>query len=93
MQEHRDRFVVAGELPVLGVGPHKTVLFVEADSWRFCIDHKTHAAEPVGHSECQFKAEFQQIEADTFPLLPAVDTESRKPEHRDRITGQSLRIS
>ena len=68
---------------------HEAVTIIESDCVRFRIGHDANATEPVTLIEGQSKDVPQQHTAYSAALYSSMDTESGKPQYRQRIAGKT----
>lgn len=68
---------------------HEAVTLIESDCVRFRIGHDANATEPVTLVDGQSKDMPQQHTAYSAALHSSMDTESGKPQYRQRIAGKT----
>ena len=90
LQEHRSRFRPVTELAGPGSKIDEPEVLVERDSFRFRVDDDAEATELVGHAVGEHEHGAQEGAADTTPLCPFIDGESRQAEDGKRILRQLL---
>jgi len=68
---------------------HEAVTLIESDRVRFRIGHDANTTEPVTLVEGQSKDVPQQHTSHSAALHSIMDTESGKPQYRQRIAGKT----